>query len=52
MHTSSEAVMSTICVCPELSSWVAAELAKESSVLKEHRKAREQRALANKPGGK
>ena len=36
----------TICVSPELSSWVALELSKESAVLKERRKAREERALA------
>ena len=36
----------TICMCPELSVWIAAELSKESAVLKERRKAREERALA------
>ena len=39
-----------LCICPELKSWLAGELAKESSVLKERRKAREERALLKKPG--
>ena len=44
-------VRNTLCVCPDLNSWVAGELAKESAVLKERRKAREERALG-KPGNK
>ena len=34
------------CVAPALQSWIAEQLAKESSVLKERRKAREERILA------
>ena len=33
------------CVQPELSEWLATELAKEAAVLKERRNAREERAL-------
>jgi len=40
---------SNLCICPALSAWVAQEVAKESAVLKEKRKAREERALI-KPG--
>ena len=39
------------CVCPELQSWIAEQLQKESAVLKERRKAREERQLA-RPKGK
>lgn len=38
-----------LCICPALSQWVATEASKESAVLKERRKAREERALL-KPG--
>ena len=42
-----------ICVCPELSEWIAEELHKEAATNKERRKAREERALALKiPGAK
>ena len=34
------------CVCPLLSEWVAEELRKEAAVMKERRKAREERNLA------
>ena len=34
-----------LCIAPSLSAWVAQEAAKESAVLKERRKAREERAL-------
>jgi hypothetical protein len=40
----------SLCICPALSSWVAAEAAKDTAVLKERRKAREERALL-KPTG-
>ena len=45
---------SQLCICPELRAWIASEVQKESSVLKERRKAREERVLANpkKKGGK
>ena len=43
-------------VCPALKTWIAGEMAREASVLKERRKAREERALArpkkNPKGGK
>ena len=39
----------TICVCPALQLWVAEELKRESSVAKERRKAREERALGRPP---
>ena len=35
-----------MCIDPALSEWVAKEVAKESVVMKERRKAREERALA------
>ena len=35
----------TLCICPALSAFVATEAAKETAVLKERRKAREERAL-------
>ena len=35
-----------LCIDPSLSEWVAREVAKESVVMKERRKAREERALA------
>ena len=34
------------CVCPALQGWIAEELARESAILKERRKAREERQLA------
>ena len=45
---------SQLCICPELRAWIASKVQKESSVLKERRKAREERVLANpkKKGGK
>ena len=36
----------SLCIDPALSEWVAKEVAKESVVMKERRKAREERALA------
>ena len=45
-----------MCVCPQLQSFVATELAREAALAKERRKAREERALpkpsAKKPGKK
>jgi hypothetical protein len=41
----------SLCICPELSAWIAGELSKESAVMKEKRKAREERAL-QKPTSK
>ena len=38
---------SQLCIAPALKKWLAEELTKESSVLKERRKAREERVLAN-----
>ena len=35
-----------LCISPELSEWVADEMRKESAVMKERRKAREERALS------
>ena len=40
-----------LCICPALTSWIAEEMRKESSVLKERRKAREERALVKPPKG-
>ncbi len=40
-----------LCVCPDLQAWIAGELQKESAVLKERRKAREERTLARPKGG-
>ena len=37
---------SQLCICPDLKAYTAAETAKESAVLKERRKAREERILA------
>lgn len=42
---------SQLCVCPELKAWVAEEARKESAVLKERRKAREERVLARPKRG-
>ena len=39
----------TICVCPALSEWIAEEMRKEAAVMKERRKAREERNLAKPP---
>eukprot|EP00974_Lingulodinium_polyedra_P098941 9589641-Lingulodinium_polyedra.AAC.1 len=36
----------TLCIAPELQSYIAEEFRKESAALKERRKAREERALA------
>jgi hypothetical protein len=41
-----------ICLCPALREYVAQELTKESLIMKERRKAREERALARKGEGK
>jgi hypothetical protein len=42
-----------VLVAPELKSWIAGELAREASILKERRKAREERTLSrNNQGGK
>lgn len=38
-------------VCPALQTWIAEELSRESAVLKEKRKAREERSLARPKGG-
>ena len=38
-----------LCICPALSEWIAGEMRGEAAVMKERRKAREERALA-KPG--
>lgn len=42
-----------LCICPALNEWIADEMKKEAAVLKERRKAREERAAASKskPGG-
>ena len=37
---------SQLCICPALKAWTASELQKDSAVLKERRKAREERVLA------
>ena len=39
------------CICPVLQEWIAEKLRKESGVLKERRKAREERDLHQKKGG-
>ena len=47
--------LSHLCICPALSAWTAQQAAQESAVLKERRKAREERALLKpepKKGGK
>jgi hypothetical protein len=41
-----------LCICPKLTEWIAEELKKESAVLKERRKAREERLLSKPKGGK
>ena len=41
---------SQLCISPALKNWLAGEIAKDSSILKERRKAREERALANPKG--
>jgi hypothetical protein len=55
-HSSAEAHFFTgvgarqaLCICPALTKYAAEEMAKESAILKERRKAREERTLA-KPG--
>ena len=35
-----------LCICPSLSEWIATEMRGEAAVMKERRKAREERALA------
>jgi hypothetical protein len=40
-----------LCISPELRAWTASETAKESAVLKERRKPREERTLANPKRG-
>ena len=40
---------SQLCICPELTTWIATETQKETAVLKERRKARDERVL---PGPK
>ena len=40
-----------LCISPELMQWLSAELQKESAVLKERRKAREERTLARPKAG-
>ena len=39
----------TICVCPALSEWIAEEMRKEAAIMKERKKAREERNLAKPP---
>ena len=39
-----------LCVCPALQEWVGEEMRKESLIMKERRKAREERSLM-RPGG-
>ena len=41
---------SALCICPELRSYMSLETAKESAILKERRKAREERTLAHPKG--
>jgi len=36
---------SNLCICPDLSAWIAEEMKTEAAVMKERRKAREERAL-------
>ena len=38
-----------LCVCPKLQEWVGEEMRKESLIMKERRKAREERGLARPP---
>jgi hypothetical protein len=40
-----------LCICPDLSKWISEELQREASVMKEKRKAREERALVRPKGG-
>ena len=47
---SGAASRTNVCVCPELKTWIASEISKESGILKERRKAREERALAAPKG--
>ena len=44
----SELTRGGVCVCPLLQEWASAQLAKEQALLKERRKAREERELAKK----
>ena len=44
----SELTRGNVCVCPLLQEWASAQLAKEQALLKERRKAREERDLAKK----
>ena len=41
-----------MCVCPLLQEWASTQLAKEQTLLKERRKAREERELAKKTNKK
>ena len=44
-------VRGNCCVCPLSQEWVSAELSKEYALMKERRKAREERTLARPKGG-
>ena len=44
----SQLTRGNVCVCPLLQEWASAQLAKEQALLKERRKAREERDLAKK----
>ena len=50
LFMSSGKVRGNLCICPDLQSWVTAELTRESAIAKERRKAREERALASGGG--
>ena len=46
LYLGTDPTRGNLCVCPALSDWVGKELAAESAVMKERRKAKEERALA------
>ena len=47
----SDLVRGNLCVMPDLTQWIATELSKEYAVMKERRKAREERTLARPKKG-
>ena len=52
LYMGSEATRGNVCVCPLLQDWTSTQLSKEQALLKERRKAREERELAKKGGKK
>lgn len=56
LFSGTQGTRANLCICPALQSWIAEEMGKESAILKERRKAREERQLArpkqNAKGGR